>query len=119
MSQTPSASKTEQRIQQLESFLRDAPGDTFTRFALALEYLKAERAAEAEEIFVDITRNKPDYSGVYYHLGKLYEEKEQYDSAFATYSTGIDVCQRQQELHALQELQQAQMALRAMLEDED
>jgi tetratricopeptide (TPR) repeat protein len=118
MSSAEHLQKVEQRIRKLESFLENAPGDTFSRFALALEYLKAERAEEAEMIFVDIAENQPDYSGVYYHLGKLYEEKGKYDEAFATYSSGIEVCQRQQELHALKELQEAQMMLRQALDDD-
>lgn len=118
MSSEEHLKKVERRIQKLESFLENAPGDTFSRFALALEYLKAERAEEAENIFVDIVENQPDYSGVYYHLGKLYEGKGKYDEAFAAYSSGIEVCQRQQELHALKELKEAQMMLRQALDDD-
>lgn len=119
MNNPPAPQQIAQRISRLEAFLKDMPDDTFTRFALALEYLKAGRPDEAEAIFVDISENKPEYSGVYYHLGKLYEEKGDYEKAFSTYSSGIDVCQQQQELHALQELQQAQAALREALRDEE
>ena len=118
MSSAQKAEKLQQRIRQLESFLEEVPDDTFTRFALALEYLKAGRNSQAELIFVDIAEKQPDYSGVYYHLGKLYEEKQQYEDAFATYSSGIEVCQRLQELHALRELQQAQAALKEALDEE-
>lgn len=118
MSSEEHLQKVERRIQKLEAFLETAPGDTFSRFALALEYLKAERTDEAEKIFVDIAENQPGYSGVYYHLGKLYEGKGRYDDAFATYSSGIEVCQHQQELHALKELKEAQMMLRQALDDD-
>lgn len=119
MSTAKEADKVAQRIQRLETFLNNAPEDTFTRFALALEYLKADRTTDAEYIFADIAKKQPDYSGVYYHLGKLYEQQERYEEAFATYSTGIDICGQQQELHARQELQQAQMALRNYLDEEE
>lgn len=98
---------SEARIAQLKSFLEADPTDTFTSFALALEYIKHERENEALEIFANILRNNPDYSGVYYHLGKLYEKQGKQDDAVRIYSEGIVICRQKNELHALQELQQA------------
>lgn len=98
---------SEARIEQLKSFIEADPTDTFTRFALALEYLKHDRNEEALEIFVNILRNEPGYTGVYYHLGKLYEKQGKQDEAVRIYSEGIVLCRQLNELHALQELQQA------------
>ncbi len=95
------------RIEQLKSFLEQDPDDTFTRFALALEYLKTDSSTEAEEIFTDIVKNDPDYSGVYYHLGKLYQNTGRYEEALRIFTDGLAVCSKKRELHAMNELRQA------------
>ncbi len=95
------------RIKQLKAFLLEDPDDTFTRFALALEYLKLEQYDAAENIFTDIVEKHPDYSGVYYHLGKLYETTGRPEQALSTYTEGIDVCRKKREIHAQKELQEA------------
>jgi len=98
---------SEARIQQLKSFAQADPGDTFTRFALALEYLKQDDVGQAEKIFLDIMVAQPDYTGVYYHLGKIYELKKEPEEAKRIYSKGIVICRNEKDNHSLQELQQA------------
>lgn len=95
------------RIQKLREFLKDDPDDSFTNFALALEYVKLNQLQDALDLFVKIKNHNPEYVGVYYHLGKLYEQLEQPDAAAESYKTGIGIAQRLQELHTTNELQQA------------
>lgn len=95
------------RIQKLREFLKADPDDSFTNFALALEYVKLNQLQDALDLFLKIKNHNPEYVGVYYHLGKLYEQLEQPDAATECYKTGIGIAHRLQELHTANELQQA------------
>jgi tetratricopeptide (TPR) repeat protein len=95
------------RIEQLKSFLNADPEDTFTRFALALEYVKAGDDKSASELFTSIIKKNPACTGVYYHMGKLLERNGKPDEALKVYTSGIEVCSAANDLHSLQELQQA------------
>lgn len=95
------------RIAQLKEFLREDPADNFTRFALALEYIKKDDLKEAEHLFKSILAADPAYVGVYYHLGKLYESSGDVNEAKAAYNRGISVARKAGELHALSELETA------------
>ena len=99
------------RIEQLKSFLELDPSDSFTRFALALEYLKSDNTHLAEELFVHIIRQEPEYVGVYYHLGKLYELKGKFELASSTYVRGIDVATTASDIHAANELREALLGI--------
>ena len=93
------------RLATLLEFLKDDPEDAFTRFALAQEYLKSGRTDEALDFFEGLVRDRPDYVGTYYHLGKLYEALGR--DAAPTYRAGIEVAGRSGDLHARAELQSA------------
>ncbi len=61
-----------ERIPILQKSLEQNPQDTFVRFALGMEYLRLEQYNEALQYFESLVAQNPDYTGVYYHLGKLY-----------------------------------------------
>ena len=98
---------TQDRLEALKEFYEEDPTDSFTRFALAQEYLKRGDAEEALAFFEGLVEDDPDYVGTYYHLGKLYEQLGRTDEAKATYRRGIDVAQRQRDIKARAELQDA------------
>ncbi|HZX75148.1 MAG TPA: tetratricopeptide repeat protein, partial [Cyclobacteriaceae bacterium] len=60
------------RIDQLQKFLEGAPNDSFVKFALALEYINQSDDETGLRFFKEILDHDPDYTGTYYHLGKLY-----------------------------------------------
>lgn len=95
------------RLKALLDFLEEDPTDSFTRFALAREYLKQGRPETALQYFEGLVEEDPEYVGTYYHLGKLYEALGRKDDAVAAYRSGIQVAQRSKEFHALSELQDA------------
>lgn len=95
------------RLKALLEFHEEDPDDSFTRFALAREYLKHDQPEKALEYFQGLVRDDPGYVGTYYHLGKLYEALGRKDDAIETYRSGIRVAQRSKEFHALSELQDA------------
>ena len=52
-------------------FMKEKPGDSFVKHALALEYIKLGNDVEAGKLFITLLENDPGYIGSYYHLGKL------------------------------------------------
>lgn len=98
---------SESLIETLKSFLEEDPRDSFTRFALALEYQKMGETAKTLELFNEILQQNPDYTGVYYHLGKLYEQLGNPQKASEVYILGIDAATRSNELQTVKELREA------------
>ena len=60
------------RIEILRGFLEDNPKDSFSRYALALEYVKAGQSDDAVREFETVKKNNPDYVATYFQLGQLY-----------------------------------------------
>lgn len=78
------------RIKQLAIRVRQNPEDSFSKFALALELNKAGDTRRALALFESIRTQDPDYTGVYYHLGKTCELLQDPERALATYRQGLD-----------------------------
>ncbi len=95
------------RVKKLKAFLDTDPDDSFSRFALALEYIKAGDNHTALQYFEYIRDHDPEYVGVYYHLGKLYQSIGNPEKALKTFTTGITAAQKVHDLHAASELEQA------------
>lgn len=91
--------------------LVDNPTDAFLRFALAKEHEKMQADEKAREIYQQLVDDQPDYVGTYYHLGKTLERLDRPAEAFRTYSTGMDICKRLGEQHAMSELAGARLEL--------
>ena len=94
-------------IERLQAYLEKDPDDTFTRFALALEYQKKDDIDNARSLFEAIIEDNPEYVGTYYHLGKLYERINATELASETYQKGIRAAQTAGDPKALAELQEA------------
>lgn len=99
------------RLKQLQDFLKASPDDSFILFAIAKEHEKLKDTDKAIAQFIELKNIDPDYVGLYYHLGKLYEAKEDFDEAVATYQLGMDVAKKQGDKHALSELAGAKLNL--------
>ncbi len=95
------------RIERIEQMLATSPDDSFLLFALGLEEIKIGNTIRAKELFLKIVATNPDYSGVYYHLGKLFESENNQEEAIKTYETGMSICKRLSENHNYRELQAA------------
>jgi Tfp pilus assembly protein PilF len=88
-------SDNRQKIRKLAAFLKHNPDDSFTKFALALELLKLNEVSKARVLFESILEQDPAYLGVYYHLGKLYEQTGRLQDAANLFETGIDFARAQ------------------------
>ena len=105
------------KISTLAQQIKKNPDDSFSKFALALELLKIDQKDRALSLFKNIQVADPDYVGVYYHLGKLYEELGKNNLALSCYKDGIAVTNRLKNLHAKSELQGVLINLEMELED--
>ncbi len=81
--------------------------DPFTLFALGYEHLNQGNVERALHWYESICRVAPEYTGVYYHLGRLYARLGRKDSALQTFREGIAVCRKVRQTKDLSELQQA------------
>jgi len=95
------------RIEVLRGFLNDNPDDSFSRYALALEYIKLGRNDEALREFESVVKNDPGYVATYYQLGQLYQKLGQKHEAEKTLRTGITVAAKAGDEHTRSELEAA------------
>tara|TARA_R100000541_G_scaffold874_2_gene4639 strand:- start:13366 stop:13698 length:333 start_codon:yes stop_codon:yes gene_type:complete len=107
----------ESKISTLAKQLKENPDDSFLKFALALELLKIDEKEKALALFKNIQANQPSYVGVYYHLGKLYEELGENNLALKCYKDGIAVTSKLKDQHSKSELQGALINLEMEIED--
>ena len=107
------------RLKALLSFYDEDPEDAFTRFAIACEYLKRGNNLDALAFFEELVSHDPSYVGTYYHLGKLYQQLGRTEDAIQTYRTGIQQANRQSDLHARAELQDALLQAEGVGFDDD
>lgn len=95
------------RIENIKELLKDSPKDSFLRHALALEYIKLEDLALAQQTFIELLNDDPNYVGSYYHIAKLLESQSEKDKAIFYYEKGMEVAKKLNDRHAYNELQSA------------
>ena len=96
-------------IDMLLKMYEESPDDTFVLFALAKEHQSLEKFDLALEYFDKLLSADKNYVGAYYHLGKLYESKQEIDKAISTYKEGIQIASMAGDNHAKSELAGALM----------
>jgi tetratricopeptide (TPR) repeat protein len=109
--------KNESNISRLAKAIKKDPDDIFSKFALALELLKVDSVEKAQLLFEAVLKQDPDYLGVYYHLGKLYQSRGYYKQALQLFDNGIKLAERQKELRTKSELQEAIQQLRLEMDE--
>jgi tetratricopeptide (TPR) repeat protein len=92
------------RLEKLLEFIKNEPGDPFLKYALATEYLRMNQTDKALGYYEDLVTNHPDYTGTYYHLGKLYEALDRRQDAINAYETGMKITKENRDNHAFSEL---------------
>lgn len=105
------------KISRLAKTIKRDPEDTFSKFALALELLKADRVEKAQLLFEAVLRQDPGYLGVYYHLGKLYQSRGLYSEALRLFKDGLALAERKNELRTKSELNEAIQQLQHDMEE--
>lgn len=95
------------KIEQLLQFLAEEPGDSFTQYALALEYEKAGDTAAAINWLNTLLEEHPDYLPAFYQYGRLLEQTGKKTSAIETYEKGLKLAKVKGNKHTANELQTA------------
>ena len=95
------------RIEKLMEFMKEKPGDSFVKHALALEYIKLGNDDEAGKLFITLLENDPGYIGSYYHLARLLERNDKPGEAILIYEKGMDQAKKAGDMHAYNELRSA------------
>jgi thioredoxin-like negative regulator of GroEL len=99
------------RIETLESFVAEDPGDSFSRYALALELVKASRDEDAALHFKEVIARDSTYVAAYYQLGGLLAKSGQTEEARGIYRRGLDAATAAGDQRTRSEIQEALDAL--------
>ena len=99
------------RIETLESFVAGDPDDSFSRYALALEFVKAGRNEDAALHFKEVLKRDAAYVAAYYQLGGLLAKSGHVDEARDVYRRGLDVATAAADQRTRSEIQEALDAL--------
>src|ERR1700761_7721307 len=107
------------RLEKLLEFIKAEPGDPFLKYALATEYLRLNDSGKALSYYEDLVNNHPNYTGTYYHLGKLYEALNRKEDAIGIYEKGMQITKEKRDNHAFSELQAVYREAIGYDEDDD
>jgi tetratricopeptide (TPR) repeat protein len=107
------------RLDKLLAFIQNEPEDEFLKYALATEYLRLNDTEKALTYYEDLVNNHPNYTGTYYHLGKLYEALNRKEDAISTYEKGMEITKAKRDNHAFSELQAVYRSAAGIEEDDD
>lgn len=97
----------EERIARLRTLLEQDPDDSFSRYALALEYAALDKNAEALALLENLIQRDPSYVPSYQQLGYLYQKLGQSVEAATAFKRGIEIATQQGDHHARSEMQDA------------
>ena len=95
------------KIEALQGFLKDDSNDSFSRYALAMEYIKIGQYDNGITEFETVIRIDPRYVATYYQLAKVYEQQGRTDEAETTYRNGIVMAGEAGDDHTRDELREA------------
>jgi len=95
------------RINKIKEYLKESGDDSFLQHALALEYIKIGKDAEAKKLFEEILKREPNYLGSYYQLGKLLERTGEGKKAIEVYGKGMEIAKSVNDAHTYNELRSA------------
>jgi tetratricopeptide (TPR) repeat protein len=92
------------RRQQIEEMLEADPGDSFLRYALAMEYTSAGEHEAAAASLEELIRRDPAYVPAYQQAGQVLLRLGRDDQARAVLQAGVTIATRQGNDHAASEM---------------
>ncbi len=90
------------RLDHLQSLLKESPEAPFLIYGIALEYRVLD-ISKALEYFTLLLEKYPDYLPTYYQAGQLYEDIDE-DKALSIYAKGMELAKEQKNMHTYGEL---------------
>jgi len=95
------------RLEKLQALLEADPADSFTRYAIGLEFAKAGKYEDAIHTLEELREQDPAYVPTYYMLAGYYRKTGDKESAKLIYQEGIVQAQTANDRHSMSELQAA------------
>jgi Tfp pilus assembly protein PilF len=95
------------RLEQFKEFVEMDPSDTFSRYALALEYMGVERYAESIHEFQEVLKQDPTYSAAYFQAANAARKNDEIEKAKDFLTRGIDVAEKKGDWHTRDEMKAA------------
>jgi Tfp pilus assembly protein PilF len=97
----------ENRIAKLQAVLLQDPADSFSKYALALEYAGGGKFVEAISRLEELLHHDPRYVPAYQQLGYLLQKLNRPAEARIAFARGIEEAARQSDHHSAGEMQEA------------
>jgi Tfp pilus assembly protein PilF len=95
------------RLEILRSMVEQKPSDAFSRYGLAMEYVRSGDLLAAVDEFVKLLDHNPNYAAAYFHGAQTLEKLGRIDEAKGLYRRGIEVTSAMGDDHTCSELQAA------------
>lgn len=95
------------RLEQFKEFVELDPSDTFSRYALGMEYLGASEFSQALEQFQEVIRLNPHDPAAYSQAAISAENLNQIDQARLFLQQGIEVATKKGDKHTREEMEAA------------
>lgn len=92
------------RLQALRNILDRNPADSFARYGLAMEFVKAGDYEAALAEFESLLAVAPNYLYAYYHAGQALEKLGRLEQAKNMYRRGLEAAVAAGDSHAQSEL---------------
>ena len=101
----PAESAPKDRRRMLEEFVAKHPADAFGRYGLAMECMRADDTAAAEENFKQLLSSKPEYVAAYFQYGRMLATLGRTEEARKILAEGVTRASYAGDAHALSEMQ--------------
>jgi tetratricopeptide (TPR) repeat protein len=95
------------RLDILKQMVDQAPGNSFARYGLAMEYANSGKFEEAVGEFRALLKSDENYTAAYYHGGQALEKLGRVEDARAMYENGVQACRRKGDEHTRSEIETA------------
>lgn len=95
------------RLEILKSMVEQKPEDGFSRYGLAMEYVRSGDLETAVAEFETLLQYNPKYAAGYFHGGQTLEKLGRIDDAKEIYRRGVDVTTASGDEHTRSELMAA------------
>jgi len=95
------------RLEQFKEFVEMDPTDTFSRYALAMEYLGEGQFSEAVNHFKEVIKLDSTYSAAYFQAAIASQKANQLGQARTFLNEGIEVAEKKGDWHTRDEMKVA------------
>ena len=96
----------QERIKAFTELLAKNPDDSFSRYALALEYVSLGEIEGAITALKELIQRDPKYLAAYHQLGRLYCKVNNTIEAKKIYRQGIELATETNDIHAKTEMEE-------------